>query len=216
MFWAGPCYATVNYFWILEDKILKKGGTRFDMVFASSPDLNLPQPQFTEYLHRFDENALISTLDAFNPEHATVDYLQKYDRKFLFFKSEHGGIYPYYYWQGPTTDQPFTFWALPSFAILIAILTIIGVKTIVLFGADGGKTNNDMYYGGWDSSSWGRLMYDTNILNQIWDKALGQVCKLYNQEPPRIINCSPKSHYTCFEKMDYEETLEILRRGEAH
>jgi len=85
---------------------------------------------------------------------------------------------------------------------------------IVLFGCDGGKIEKQpLYWGGKDNPSWGRLLYDTAILNQLAQPILTQVYALYGIEPKRIINCSLQSHHTSFEKLSYDETFKVLNEN---
>jgi len=101
----------------------------------------------------------------------------------------------------PSVEEPLTFRALTSFALLIFILTIAGARKIDLYGADGGYLEGELlYWGGWPSGSRGRLEMDTRILNQAFPIIMKRVCDLYGIEEPDITNHSERSLYTCFKK----------------
>jgi len=105
----------------------------------------------------------------------------------------------------PTPEEPLTFRALPSFALLILIVTIAGCRYIDLYGADGGELDGELYWGDWPSSSRGRLDMDTKIMNENFPVIMKRVCKLYGIDEPEIINHSERSHYTCFPKLSSPE-----------
>lgn len=174
----GFCFATVNHYWLLEDF-----GIQFDVVLASAVE-NIPDiEKYKEFIQR--EGVVFLTtdlLDGGNVIHFKTD-LPNVVRKV------------------PTKEEPLTFRALASFALLILLLTIAGAKEIHLYGADGGQIpDKPLYFKDWPSDSLGRIMMDTRILNQAFPIILERVCQLYQVEIPLIINHSSGSYYTCFTK----------------
>jgi len=213
------CWASVNDFWIKEDRILSKVGKKCEVVYCGAPECDIPTEEHIEYLSRKTPNMFVSLRKAFQRDFDEVQ--GKYDDKLLFVNVDESGTIR----QVPNESEPLHFRALPSFALLIFVLTIAGAEKVILFGADGGRIgDNPLYYGdvlkdmvkvggGMQvrGGSLGRLMLDCRILNENFPQILRRVCKLYNVKEPEIINCSPESNYDIFKKMTYDETLEILK-----
>lgn len=105
-----------------------------------------------------------------------------------------------------------------SLHLYIALLLKLNVRTIILFGADGGGTignNVSSYYKSEliledkkhaDNVSY-NMVGDTNNVNSsfvpIMQSIFGHV--------PEILNCSPISTYTVFKKITYDELLEKIK-----
>ncbi len=196
------CYATVNDFWIFEEKILSRIDRKFDIVLASADECGIPNDTHIEYLERGDDNIFISSRKAWGKFDIT-----KYDDKLLFFETDPPPLIR----PVPTADEPLTFRPLASFALLLVIMNLTGAKDIFLFGADGGyKIGQKLYYEDWPSQSWGRLSMDTRILNENFQTILARSCSLCGLEPTKIWNVSPNSMYECFEKINYEEAIKRL------
>ncbi len=182
----GFCLASVNHYWIIEKLI----GRRIEVLLTAAVENKDYLKRYVDFLRRKDNVFL--TEDKFVENLPTV-----YANKLVIFKADAPNIIR----QIPTQEEPLTFRALPSFAILLFLLTIAGAKKMVLFGADGGELKGyPLYINDWPSDSLGRLMMDTRILNQAFPIILKRVCYLYGLKLPIILNASPESHYTCFEK----------------
>ncbi len=195
------CFATVNDFWIFEEKILSQIERRFDVILASADECGIPNETHMEYLDREDNNIFLSTKKAWG------DKIPKTE-KLLFFETDPQPLVR----PIPTGEEPLTFRPLASFALMLFILTIAGAREIYLFGADGGNSlNGKLYYEGWPSQSWGRLIMDTRILNENFSLIMERICKLYRIDPPNIFNVSYNSAYTCFRAIEYESAFNNLR-----
>lgn len=183
----GFCLASVNHYWVIEKLI----GRRIEVLLTAAVENKEYLTKYIDFLKR--KNSIILTTDAFLP-----NLPEKYKDKLLLFKTDEPNVIR----QVPTKEEPLTFRALASFSLLLFLLTIAGAKKITLFGADGGELKGyPLYIKDWPSDSLGRLMMDTRILNQAFPIILRRVCKLYNLELPTILNMSPESYYTCFEKV---------------
>ena len=170
------CYATVNHYWLFEEAF----DVKFEIVLAAAVENTESIVRYFEFSKR--DNVAFITTDALGLEG-------------IKFKTDEPNIVR----KIPTEEEPLSFRALPSFALLILLLTIAGAKKIILFGADGGEVEGEpLYWGEWPSASRGRIDMDTRILNQAFPIILRRVCKLYGIDKPEIKNMSPKSHYTCF------------------
>jgi len=105
-----------------------------------------------------------------------------------------------------------------SLHLYIAIMSLLGIDKIILFGADGGGihgNNVESYYKSdevlADKLVAGNVNYnmvgDTNNINSTFASHMFHNLGFI----PNVINCSPYSTYTVFRQMNYNETLEYLK-----
>lgn len=202
------CYASVNDFWIMEQRILHKIGQRLDMVMCSAKECGVPAKSHNGYLRRKDDNLFITETKSFH--HSLDEYKSRFSEKLVFFETSLLQDWLRY----PDKEHLLHFFAQASFVILISLALIGGAKTIVLFGADGGdRSGKRLYYGGWDSVSAVRLAYDTGVVNMTMLQVLQNVCRVHDISPARIINCSPDTYYTPFHIRNYDTTVEFLKEN---
>ena len=185
------CYASVNYFTIMEERILSKIGERISLLWASSPqNIQERMPAVNEFLMRKERNMLLThppALRLYN-EQRGVRFLERFREKI---------------WLDITPPRN-----LNSVLFLLPILAEEGAKTIILFGADGCVQGNrdaivESYYNP-EKYNDGRgvgIVRDTIRFNAHFPAVL----KKMNGSGTRLLNCSPNSYLENIKKIRYEE-----------
>lgn len=201
------CYATVNDFWVFEEEF-----HAMDIILVSAIENDVPRKWHTDFMDRPVKNIFISEFAAYHHDHIPYSkYIEKYQDKLLHFIADRSQ-------QAitcPTIDYPLHFMALASFAILVPLLMIGGATRIVLFGADGGRLDGDVYMKGWralfvpvpDYRLEERLAYDTVMLNAVFPQIIKNTYKTWGLSEVEILNCSLDSKYEMFPKVSYEEVF---------
>ena len=208
-------YSTVNYFWMLENRILSQIHKKADIVLCSAKECEVPIDKHIHYLQRKEPNIFISEMEGYHQENMDFkEFYELFNERLFYFVADRtqNNI------KVPNPEYPLHFLAQASFTILASILIIGKPKAIVLFGADGGiQPNKPLYYGDWDAgpeydtTREYRLAFDTNTFNKTYPLILGNIARTYNIPLPPIINCSEKSHYQVFSKWDYDRTFKWLK-----
>ena len=208
---ADICYASVNDFWIMEEKILSKIGKQLEIVLCSAKECNVPSKKHDKFLDR--ENVAFLTEDV-SFHHSLDDYMDRYKDKLCFFATD----LMFDSLNCPSPERPYHFFAQASFVVLLSMVLIGGAETVILFGADGGdRFQRGNYYGGWrETQSVWNLGYDTGFLNATIFKVLENVCVTHGVSKFRILNCSPGSYYCAFNTLNYDMTFKFLRTEYAH
>lgn len=110
-----------------------------------------------------------------------------------------------------------------SMGSIINSLVAAEVKKIILFGFDGAKGKRpgqetlDTYYKTKTLSTrrptdWFTVPHNTHILNLNFLEGYKKVIKEFNLSYiPEILNCSPKSTYTCFKTITYDEVKNYVK-----
>ena len=201
------CYASVNDYWVIEKTILNKLDKKLDIVIRSAKECKVPsQPDF-DFLNRPVNNVLLSERAGYCESQMPLsEFLAKYGYKVFFFVAERSTIMRHV----PSPQYPLHFFAQASFTILMSILAIGGSPLIVIFGADGGYIHGrELYLDGWVDSSLERLQYDTWLFNNTWPFLRKNLVQTHGVNP-RIINASPRSHYTVMKKVGIDDAFNIL------
>jgi hypothetical protein len=207
-------WCSMSTFDVPEDYILSKINKHFTVVYDSSTvenaidyEIAVRIPRLSKYLDRDEDNIYICTrTDHSNlyqlRDNLRLDFNKKYKNKIIC--AEDIGINPNDF--------------CVSLHLFIACLYKMGTKKVILFGADGGSIygNSIESYYNWrlienDKKIAGNLTYnmvgDTNNINSTYgvlmEKSLGYI--------PKVLNCSPDSTYTVFEKITYEEVLKEIK-----
>ncbi len=200
------CYATVNDFWIMEDKILSRIGKRLDIVMASAKECDVPTQRHIDFVSRPDKNCFITEKVSFH--HSYEPFMKEHGDKVLLFHADRSESMLYF----PTHKQPLNFMAQASFSVLLQLAIIGEAQYIGLFGADGGYLpNNPLYWGGWKSDSEVRLDYDTQVLNKVFKRLIKNTCEAYGLSYSVIFNASSESKYLAFPKIGYEGAIEFMK-----
>ena len=217
---ADICYFGINKFFVQETHILQKINKQMSVVSCGGregmPEIISP---VIDFFNRDEDNMFISSFwrDPFGlvNNFNLRQFLDRYDKKLLFFSIDKRGAVP-------NNNYPLHFIESNSLLMQIQMALIGQAQSIVLFGADGhgGEGSKKCYYRhdeyaipGW---SWinESLMNDTrHFFNSIAATAIKNTCKTYNLPLINILNCSPKSFYTPFPKISYDEAFEYLLTG---
>lgn len=218
---ADICYFGLNAFLVYETHILRQIGKRTSVIMCSSRE-GIPGEidSINDFLDRKDDNLFISsfwrgTFGLMPPNFNLKEFLTKYDKKLIFFSVDKKRIVP-------NKEKPLHFIEGNSLTVLVQMAIIGGASKIVIFGADGycwGSAEKQYYRPGEyniDNRTLARenLMRDTNkYFNPVVPIAIRNVYKTYNILPIDIINCSPRSFYTAFPIVSYEDTFRFLFGG---
>lgn len=227
------CYSSLNSFGVIEKYILEKNNRNCSIVMCSSPvGLGVEIGNIIKFLERPEDNLFNSFKLAFclaaMPKWFDLgEFMAKYDQRLLF----HDCVFPvFHHLAGPFFDQfpseefPLHFVAQNSLSVLLSIVVIGKPSRVAIFGADGGRIDqNGLYFKESELRSYrqdldgdieGTLMADTRTFNQRMLPMLWKVYRIYGLKPVEIINCSERSHYTPFKKLSYDETFSLLRGKE--
>lgn len=202
--WCG-----MNYFSPSEG-ILKKINKEFTIVFDCSKtkdtikyELKSRIPRLTEYLSRSVKNVYMTSRVLYSIRNQIgSDFNEKYKDKIIYVDELGFDAYQF----------------RVSIHLYIITLFKLGVKNIVLFGADGGGgtrgSDAESYYRSHLAiadavlgNSYPRVPERNNddvntTYGPLAEKILGYV--------PEVINCSTISKYTPFKKMSYDDTIKWL------
>lgn len=225
------CYLGLNGFWIIEKYILEKINRNLSVVMcAANPGGWMDN--INDFLERREDNIFISVKSSFSSEKTPKDFdfdefIKKYNEKLLFFISvsnlssiiiKQGSVFLR---QSPSIKYPLHFLALNSLSALLSLALIGEASKVIIFGADGGRTNPpEVYFGESDSEYQSftpeqKLMIDAENFNKTMPLILKKIYRAYNLKPIDIINCSKKSYYTLFRKLSYDETFDLLKHGKS-
>lgn len=208
------CYFGMNNFPLQENNILQKIGKRFSLVVNGARE-GMPEyiSDGIKFLDRNEDNVYLSTFyrDTFGLLEAEFDldiFLKKYDKKLIFVSSD---------WNRdlPDSDRPLHFIMGNTLLGLINMALIGGASRIILFGADGYcPSDEDVYYYRQNErtpSPRADLINDTNkFFNPVAQISVKNILRTYALSPVDILNCSPKSFYTPFPKINYDSALKYV------
>jgi len=222
------CYASINYFWVIEKYILEKINRNLSIVMcAAALGLGTEISNIISFLERQELNLLFSVKMAFHlaamPQGFDLTrFMAKYDEGLLLFDC----VYPFLcdeapelFNRFPSAEFPLHFVAANSLSALLSLIVIGKASRVVIFGADGGRVDpSGLYFReseldthrnpGTDQS----LVADTKTFNIRMLPLLRKIYQIYNLKPVEIINCSERSHYTPFRKLSYNEAFDLLKR----
>jgi len=218
---ADICYFGINKFFVEESHILKQIDQHISVVSCSGRE-GMPEviKPISDFLNRDEDNMFITSFwrDPFGLLDKSFDlnkFLDRYDTKLLLFSLDPGRTFP-------NNEHPLHFIESNSLLVLIQMALIGGASSIVLFGADGhgGKGGKQHYYhqDEHEIKEWSGvnecLMNDTMcFFNPLAALAIRNTCKTYGLAFVNILNCSPKSFYTPFPKVSYDDAFEYLLKG---
>ncbi|MFC1933569.1 hypothetical protein ACFLXX_00245 [Chloroflexota bacterium] len=227
------CYAGLNDFGVIEERILEKINRHLSLFMCSSLiDLRrqIENRNLFDYLERQEENLLVSEKESFLIQQLWQpfdldEFVTKYDRRLLFFvstftfmKIQEGLFLPV-----PSIRYPLHFPKQGSFSILLSLALIGGASMIAVFGGDGGIIKKgEKYFGGYGkgkqeygmdqgSSTDINVFTGTNIFNATMPVMLEKLREIYDIPPVDIVNCSVQSHYTSLRKLSYDKTIALLK-----
>ena len=190
---------STNAFSIIENKVLAPLGLGLNIVaIFYEAEWGLRMQDTIEFLSRDNQNLIITTRRQQSIDDCN-DRLAPYTNQVIFVDDA----------------TPVEIEMPNSVTLLIQRLIGAGCRDITLFGADGCSTNTPLeaqygtYIGGEQLKHELRataIRADTVLMNNDFHRYIKQARKLYNVSGPiSIVNCSPSSHFTCFENIMYSE-----------
>ena len=216
------CYASLNCFEIMENFILSKINKQLDYVYDSADveyqylqnfNAKLRIPRLNQYLSRNKNNLWITAYGVIRNlirECGYEDFVFKYLDKVLLI------------------DYLNINFKVPSSSfLLIGLTAICNPEKIILCGFDGYKgsieKNIDSYYKkeiykkqrllATGSLNKTNIIIDTKKFEVSGLYYLKDYCNRYKIEPPKIYNCSLKSHFTIFPKISYKDLKKVILEG---
>ena len=215
------CYASLNQFPQIDERVLSKIGERLDVVMVGNPlSFVKHEEQVYEFLAR-DENNMLAGTDFMT---TTVDvnkfggktFRERFDSKLIYFDCQH--YYP------PTLIRPLHFSSGNTLSVLIPFLLLAKPRRIFIFGSDGGgdPTSNDGAY--FFSKSPGdkternrvaetyrRLRLDARHCDQNVEASMIMISVLYSVPIPEIYNVCLDSANRAFPRISYDDAFEMLK-----
>lgn len=197
-------YASLNRFDILEDRILEKIRKKFDYIYYSDPHL---VPQYIELIKDFLNRPYLKN---FVTDYNAIKALEGHG-KCQIYNNNGSVIYSSYSCgKNPSVSDKF----YNSLTCMLLTMIGLGFRNFCLFGADGGGNEKEIYYGqegltrdGIEHSELSRrLKEDADFMNKYFWKLVEPII---NPKEISILNCSPGTKLTCFEKCEYEELLDL-------
>ncbi|MDP6705407.1 MAG: tetratricopeptide repeat protein [Alphaproteobacteria bacterium] len=214
------CFASVNKFQAVEERLLFPIGRRLDLLLTGNPlDLGGRWSAYEAFLERADANMLITSQYAATGlprEHCTEpEFARRFDESLIYFSSE--GPVP------PLPVNPLHFVPANSLSILLPMLVLAEPRRIFLFGADGGanpKAPDSPYFAKVDSPAEGELRkvreMHRRMRNEAWECDINAelsiiaAAALHGVPEPAIYTCCPDSAYRLFPRITGEEGLARL------
>lgn len=210
------CWAGFSDYTILEDNILNKIETYFDIIHDAVPVIkngtyNIEKriPDFITLLNR--GSLLISSRGIIRNEfkkHGNESFFRGYEKKIIFRED--------YF------TKPIIFGG-DTFCWTIYLLTLAQPKRIIAFGADGydriPEKFTESYYRPelWKPRNTAaadapitELNCATKYINANFKDNYKQFCEYVNIQPAEILNCSPNSLYTPFKTISYDEVKKYV------
>lgn len=215
------CYFGMNSFFIQEEHILKQIGQYFSIIMAgANRGLPLILNNLTNFLNRSENNLFISSFfesqfDLLGPNFELNKFLSKYDQKLLFIGISTNQIVP-------NISYPLHFPLGNTLAQMIFLAIIGGSSKIILFGADGAISKNEIYYDHYRSQESEAhperfIILDTyRHFNPVIQIGLKNIYRTYGMKPIEILNCSENSHYTPFPTISYDHAIAYLTGQEKY
>ena len=205
-----------NFYWPTErilGEYLGHHSSHLDLVYVSAPQMiETCGDYYREFLERSDDNLLVTTTGAeIYFEIHQKGLLKEFESKVIVTRCEEGAHFPEHAFEVIQYGGPFF-----SFVFALLILLKAGVQTVILFGLDGGIPDgySQWYYGEKDDYP-GGWFDGTSSYSQELDFANGQWPDIVksaglDQSQFQILNCSPKSNFTCFEKIGYQSLNQVF------
>ena len=212
------CYTGLNYFDVLENSILTKINKHLDFVYDSAgivPECvqiyenQVRIPRLSKYLDRNENNLWITTQGLMNIimfETNNEYFIEKYRHKMLLI------------------DELNIRLNVPNSSVLLLGLAIIGgAKKIVICGMDGYKGEpKDLFQSYYKPALFiehcrkatglknTNLVIDSVGFEKEIQLIINSYATVYNMGLPPIVNCSPNSMFTVFEKIPYSKLKEWI------
>ena len=204
-----------NFYWPTERIIKEHLNCHLDLVYVSAPQMiETCGHYYREFLERPDDNLLVTTTGAETYfEIHQPGLLKEFENKIIIARCEEGARFPEHAFEVIQYGGPFF-----SFVFALLILLKAGVRIVIFFGLDGGIPDgyNQWYYGeendypgGWfgGTSSYSQ---ELGFMNDQWLNFVKSAGLDQNQF--QIFNCSSKSNFTCFEKIEYSSLDQIFSK----
>ena len=217
------CFASVNKFDVVEQRILSRIGRRLDIVVTANPsDIQLRWDAYRDYLSRPDPNLLVATeyvLAGLRPPHSVEgQFVRCFDEKLLFFDAAN---------RLPTTPvTPLHFSPGNTLSVALPMLAVGGARRIFIFGGDGGATplhqeEQPPYFFDDKASADAtrtaemlrRLRNDAAVCDYNAPFAVMAASKIFRHRRPEIFNVCPYSAYRAFTKISCDNAVAMLREG---
>ena len=177
------CWCGLNKFWVAESLILQRIHKEFSLLFGVADhffDQRFERLFVQKFLPRESDNLFITKKQ--NGYRIADELLEKYpDKVVLADKTLKGGN---------------------SLQNLLVMLDEIGIKKVVLFGADGYSDTDEAYY---RADLYFNL--DFNRLSNGHKRDTTEFNKIFPKLGMQVLNCSPDSHYDVFEKITFKQLL---------
>jgi tetratricopeptide (TPR) repeat protein len=215
------CYASLNQFPQVEERILSKIGEHLDLVMVGNPQsFEDHEEKIHEFLSRDEDNIFAGShyattfiqIDRFSDK----AFKETFDSKLIYFDCQH--YYP------PTLIRPLHFAAGNTLSVLIPFLLLGKPRRIFFFGADGGgdpASNDGAYFfsespdGETDrkrvAETFRRLRLDARDFDQNIEAAMILVSAMYRVPIPEIFNVCLDSAHQTFPMISCDDALEMLK-----
>lgn len=216
------CYASVNKFDAVEERILVPLGRTIDIVVTANPaDICRRFDAFHAFLTRDDDSMLLTSdyaLSSFDPPHS-VDraFVRRFDHKLLFFDPNVQMI--------PTPITPLHLLPGNTLSVALPLLALAGARRIFVFGADGGappgaKAEQAYFFDPATTDDFEvrkrremvrRLTVDAWRCDRLAGFLTMAAAKLFQRSVPPIYVCTPSSNHAAFPKLTVAQALEMLK-----
>ncbi len=221
------CYASVNKFDVVEDRILGPIDQTLDIVVTANPnDMGQRWDAYHEFLTRPDDNLLVTTnyaLSSLRPPFSVDRHFAKvFDDKLLFFDA--GSRLP------TSPVAPIHFFAGNTLSIALPMLALAGPRRIFIFGADGGASppgsdDDAAYFFGATAEidetarrrreACRRFKADAALCDHNAAFAALAATKFFRIAMPEIYNCCPHSNYQSFARISCADGIRMLREPDV-
>jgi len=201
------CYASLNFFKIMETNILDRIGQELDFVYCSSEE-ELPRRlrDIEEFLSRSPDKVLITKRGAVE---GLGNLVRRFRGQILFVERSLS-------WRPKMTQEEFP----NSLTWMLQLLATLEMSPrILLFGADGlvdkQSDARDAYYGKETLRKEGRdccLINDTIKFNTQFTPQMELLYKTRGVARPEILNCNPDTYLTPLPIIDYDEVRNRIQQ----
>jgi len=209
------CWASFNYYDLMQDNILNKMNKRLDIALECAAgrtktfELLTRIPRMGEYIQK--DCLVLSTWRLMRTQYEKMGLLNTYEE----FKDDI-----------ILCDNILGILNVPnSLSLLIYTVAVCKPKQIILFGVDGyKKTQGDEFstYFKPDLQKeyrknllGGKLEYTlhetTDDFEKLFLKSYEKYCDQFHVDTPKIYNCSPGSHFKSVNNLNYTEVLKKIK-----
>lgn len=219
------CWASLNLFTMIEEGILSKIGKHLDIVsdcsnvpLTGTYEPHMRIPRFETFLSRNENNLLFISntviKDVFVRQNR-IDISDKYASKIETIDNIFSDpLFPKEVWEAPPN----------SITLLLAALICGMAKKIIIFGLDGFYGSNtaavNEYYNIPEVTR-DRIAATGNVVcgslpsdSKDFEKRFPSILQTYKQifsNDVELVNCSPRSAFTCIRKIEYSQLLGELK-----